>query len=253
MIKRVLKQILASFDYEVRKRSHHFVDDFTDQTKLLHQQDVKYIFDLGANIGQTAAKYRRLFPSATIYSFEPTDEAFKTLCETFKDCDFVKPQKLAVTNATGHKQFFSYKDSVTNSLLPVAARADRYMFPSSMETVQCAEVQTITIDEFCRKENIEQINILKMDIQGGEILALQGAVGLLSKQAIDLVYAEVLFSQLYENQANFHEVNKLLEDYGYSLYGIYNFNRCSNGKLGFADAIFISNGIQETLPTEYIN
>lgn len=252
MFKGILKRVLAAFDYELRKRSRYFIDDFQDQKKLLQQQDVKYILDCGANIGQTAVKYKQLFPSANIYSFEPTSETFLTLCETFKDCERVKPQQLAVSNLTGYKHFFVYEDSQLNSLWTVDSQTeDRYML--SMTNVKSIDVPTITIDEFCTREKIERIDLLKMDIQGGELLALQGAVELLERQAIDLIYTEVFFAKLYDNQAKFDEINKFLDDYGYSLYGIYNMTRLLDGTLGYADAIFITHNIQKKLPSPYAN
>lgn len=66
MIKNILKQSLAFFNLEVRRRSYYFIDDFLDQKKLLSKQEVTSIFDIGANIGQTSTKYREIFPNATI-------------------------------------------------------------------------------------------------------------------------------------------------------------------------------------------
>lgn len=247
MLKEIIKQIFAFFDYELRKRSRYFVDAFQDQKKLLEQQNVQFIFDCGANIGQTTAKYRKLFPNATIYSFEPTHKTFNILSETFKDSDSVKPQQLAVSNLNGHQQFFVYEDSQLNSLSAIDAPSDTYMF-SSMESVQYTKVSTITLDEFCIRDKIERIDLLKMDIQGGELLALQGAVSLLQKQAIDLIYLEVNFGKLYEYQAYFHEINKFLQENKYILYGVYNLTRLSDGTLGYGDAIFISSDFQNKLP-----
>jgi len=252
MFKEILKQFFAFFDYELRRRSRYFVDAFQDQKKLLQHQNVKYIFDCGANIGQTTAKYRQLFPNATIYSFEPTVQTFNILCETFKQCNQIKPQKLAVSNLTGYKQFFVYDDSQLNSLWAINSPSDTYML-SLMESIQDTNVSTITLDEFCVREEIERINILKMDIQGGELLALQGALGLLNQQAIYLIYLEIMFGKLYENQADFYEINKFMEEHGYILYGVYNLTRLSDGTLGYGDAIFISPDIKRKLPPFYKN
>lgn len=78
-------------------------------------------------------------------------------------------------------------------------------------------------------------------------MALQGAVNLLSTQSIDLVYTEVLFAKLYENQANFYNLCELLSQYGYVLYELYNLKYGKNGVLAWGDAIFISPSIEYLL------
>lgn len=247
MIKNILKQSLAFFNLEVRRRSCYFIDDFLDQKKLLSKQEVTSIFDVGANIGQTSTKYREIFPNATIYAFEPTEEAFIKLHSKFKDCSHVKPFKAAVSSQSGHQPFFIYQSSLINSLLPVTTNADLYVLPPSHDFLETTYVQTTTIDIFCVQENIDKINILKMDIQGGELIALNGASNLLQTKSIDLIYMEVLFGEQYENQANFHDISKFLKDHKYILYGIYNLTRNSDGTLGYADAIFISPNTQKNL------
>jgi FkbM family methyltransferase len=248
MFKEIIKQVFAFFDYELRKRSRYFVDAFQDQKKLLERQNVQLIFDCGANIGQTTAKYRQLFPNATIYSFEPTQKTFNILSETFQDSASVKPQQLALSNINGHQQFTVYKESVLNSFFSIEQEADKYLLPQHCEKIETVDITTITIDEFCAKNKIDKIDILKMDIQGGELLALQGAVSLLNQQAINLIYLEINFAKLYQDQSNFHEINKFLEEYDYFCYGIYNLYRGFDGSLGFADAIFISREIKRQLP-----
>ncbi len=44
-----------------------------------------------------------------------------------------------------------------------------------MENVTTILVPTTSIDNFCEREGIDEIHILKMDIQAGELLALKGA------------------------------------------------------------------------------
>src|SRR5499433_3557969 len=42
---------------------------------------IRTIFDIGANIGKKARAYRKLFPEATIYCFEPTPGPFERLSQ----------------------------------------------------------------------------------------------------------------------------------------------------------------------------
>lgn len=240
------KNWLHNLGYEVRA-SH--VNPFEDQSKILQPlSEVKIIFDLGANIGQTIEKYQIQFPQATIYAFEPSQDAFTTLSSQYQADPRVKTYQLAVSQKTGKEKFFLNYDNVMNSLLSVADSATTYLHSYQTKNVDCVEVATTSINEFCSPENLQDIDILKMDIQGGEIMALQGASDLLSKQAIRLIYTEVLFAKLYDQQANFYQIANFLESYGYRLYGLYDLHYGSNGTLGWGDAIFVSPEVEASLP-----
>jgi hypothetical protein len=49
----------------------YHADSFRAQQLLLRHQTPQTIFDVGANKGQTALTYARLFPAARLYCFEP--------------------------------------------------------------------------------------------------------------------------------------------------------------------------------------
>ena len=46
-------------------------DPFSDIVRLSGTRAVRTIFDVGANVGQTASALSAMFPESTIYSFEP--------------------------------------------------------------------------------------------------------------------------------------------------------------------------------------
>jgi hypothetical protein len=53
-----------------------------DLKRILGDVPVNTIFDVGANIGQTALYFNKHFPGADIYSFEPVKATFNTLKNT---------------------------------------------------------------------------------------------------------------------------------------------------------------------------
>jgi hypothetical protein len=101
-------------------------------------------------------------------------------------------------------------------------------------------VDIITLDEFTREHELEHIDILKLDIQGGEVQALMGAHELLLHHQIDLIFTEVFFVPHYEGALLFHGLTTLLLGFGYSLYNITHFVRGRNGQLRFGDALYVS-------------
>lgn len=248
-LNRYVGDCLRRLGFEVRRTGQGFhADAFEDQKALLAgRREVRTILDVGANTGQTARHYRSLFPEATIHSFEPFEPSFRALSESLRDDPQIRPERLAVADAEGTRTFFSNRESVTNSLLPAADGVAETLSTSMIETVATVEVPTTTLDAFCASRGLESVQILKMDIQGGELMALRGASRLLESRAIDLIYAEVLFADLYEGQADFCEVRKHLADRGYDLYMIYNLSAGRNSLLAWADAIFLSPAIRQEL------
>ncbi|MEI2418821.1 FkbM family methyltransferase, partial [Arthrospira platensis SPKY2] len=214
--------------------------------KMLLQNNVKTIFDIGANVGKITAKYRDLFPHAKIYSFEPFPEAFQQLKLKFEEDNFVELQNFAIGNSTGVKEFDINRKSSTNSLFSRPIKGKRY-YSRSGETLSITKVPVKTIDEFCKQAEISHISILKMDIQGGELLALQGAIEQLSASSIDLIYTEVFFITHYENSPLFYDICSFLAKYQYTLYSMYNIVYARDGQMRYADAIFLSSRIRENV------
>lgn len=249
--KELIKSLFRSIGYDLsrlstlqRARNQPADDPFLHQKRLLLNQKVKIVFDIGANIGRTIARYRQLFPEAVIYGFEPFEKSYSVIFQTYKNCKLIKPFKLAVANSVGRKRFFCSNESVMNSLLPLSSRSSMLSNATNSAVV---EVETTTLDVFCEENGIKQVQILKMDIQGGELLALEGSVNLLGKGAIEIIYVEVNFNEIYDHQAYFHDISRFLMDHQYYLYGLYNVAYSPAGPIGWADAIFISPQILKTL------
>lgn len=223
-------------------------EEYRDQRTLLGKGGSGTILDVGAHTGESAIKYSRLFPSSKVYSFEPLPESFRVLQSRFKNNPRIIPIQAAVSDSEGIQQFFSNVDSATNSLLPVTDEAAQWVdVPGSVRPNQKVEVETVTIDGFCKDRNIDRVAILKMDIQGGELLALNGATESLRKRAISLILCEMLFVPLYERQAQFYQVCDFLASFEYRLYSLYNFAYSGGGQLKWCDGLFVSPDIQKAL------
>jgi len=245
MFKTILKSLLPAFNSISEKYGWHLKpepDAFYIQQRLLVETSSKIIFDVGANIGQTAIKYRNLFPDAKVYSFEPCPEVFDVLSKKFANDPFVFPINTAVSSTEKFVDFYVNDYDQMSSTLPLDITAQEWVKSERNIIHKAIQVPSDQIDRFCEREKIHQVDILKMDIQGGEIDALKSAKKMLSNQSIKLIYLEINFAPLYQGQGSFCEINHLLLNHGYEFYGFYN-NRHRNGKLKFCDAIFISPAI----------
>ncbi len=142
----------------------------------------------------------------------------------------------AIGDKKGKNTLFVNKNVDTNSLLKpsrIGLSSDK-----QVANVSTIEVDVWTIDEFCRTNDINFIDILKLDIQGGELAALKGAETLLSNKQIKLIYSETYFKQQYDRQPLFHDIAKYLEQFGYETQDFYN-PIYGNKSLAWCDVIFL--------------
>lgn len=147
--------------------------------------DVRVIFDVGANVGQSALRYCEAFPHARVFAFEPGPETFKILSANVETSRRVKAERLALGQQPGEAELHMYELSVLNSLTPNTTYSARYN--TKGKTVSC---RLETLDNYCAQHNIERLDLLKIDTEGSELAVLQGAKRMLASGAIRFVYAE---------------------------------------------------------------
>ncbi len=238
-LKDTIRRLLNKFGFEIHRIS--FNDPFLAQRELLKQVKVNIIFDIGAHIGNITAIYKKVFPDSTIYCFEPSPSTFKILQKRFKNDTSVKVFRIAISDKTGETQFFINKNEATNSLLPVMESSKKFVNNiKDLETKNIIKVFSSTLDEFCEDKNIEEIHILKMDIQGAELKALKGAERMLTEKRIWLIFTEIMFIPLYKNQSLFHDICKFLYEKNYFLFNFYNLRYTPSLRIKWGDAIFLN-------------
>jgi len=243
MNKNSINKILRKFGFEVHgtgyiqsvQKSSFKEDAFQKQVELL-ANDAVTIFDVGANFGDTVLHYHQIYPQASIYAFEPFPATYSAMVEKTKNISKLKTHQLALSDNTGKSVFYVNKNVDTNSLLP----SKKMGLSSDKEVEQqgTVDVTLTTIDSFCLEHGITGIDILKLDIQGGELAALKGAAGMLKEKKIKLIYSETYFRAQYVDQPLFYDIAQFLGQYGYQLQDIYN-PIYGKGSIAWCDVIFL--------------
>ncbi len=237
-MKATLKRLFRRFGVDVRHADKH--DAVIMQKRLLAGTEVKTVFDVGAYHGEWTGTYRRLFPAAQIFAFEPFPESRAIVEKTFQGESAVTVVAAALGDVPGERAFYANQAAATSSLLRVDARTDASLVSHELLTLRSELlVPVLTIDEFCQEHGIDRLNLLKIDVQGAETLVLRGAAKMLQRRAIDLIYTELQIMHHYEAQSYYFEVCDYLHRSGYDLYGFYNFAVSGVGRFGWADAIFV--------------
>ena len=208
--------------------------------------DKPVIFDIGAHRGETMNEYRSRFPDAMIYCFEPFPESREFLKKKVGTDSSTKIIPFAIADKPGQRSFYVNAIEVTNSLLRMSGEGIRYL-PKGKENRSTIQVKVTSIDEFVRDNNLEKIDILKMDIQGGELMALNGASKTLKEHPPSVIYTEVSYMHRYESQPLFHDLWTFLNQFGYSLFDVYHIAKATDGQILFGDALFISTDVRKNV------
>ncbi len=232
----------ASYNHNIiidKNQSHH--DPFEDQCFLINTHS-PVIFDAGAYVGTVTEKYADLFEDPTIYAFEPSPSAFSQLKQRTKELSNVNVFNIAISNQNKKCKFNLNKFSPTNSLLDCSLTANQTWGENLIDTERSIIVTSYTIDQFCDEHNLGTIDILKLDVQGGELAALKGASNMFKREKIQVVYTEIIFIDTYKNQTTLSELLHHMDQFNFQLYNIYNI-KSLNRQLVQADLIFANKNL----------
>jgi len=195
------------------------------------------IVDVGANVGDTVDRFLKAFPEASIWAIEPHPETFELLRRRFGGTPRIHLRNIAMGERSSQATMFSYTNSAINALSPISTRAvpllDGQVVPTASVSVSVRSMADFVIDE-----NLDQIDILKLDTQGHELEILTGAADLLSSGKIRYVLTELTFAMLYERQSRSGEVIAALERCGFKLFDFYDFVYDPAQGLKWGDALF---------------
>ncbi len=230
--------VLRSLRRALGLRSNRDTAAFDAQRRLFRNEQA-VIADVGAHLGQTARRYRGLFPQATIHCFEPFPASFDTLTRELANDAKLHAHQLALGAAPGRRTLNVNRSSATNSLLRSDERAEAYWGRDVLVTDSSIDVAVTTLDAFCIERSLTHLDILKLDVQGAEIEVLAGAERLLREQAIDVVYMEMLVAPTYVGQRELHDYLSFFRAHGYVLFDFYNPVR-KHGRLLQTDNLMVA-------------
>jgi len=191
------------------------------------------IVDGGACVGSTTQTFLKLWPNCVVHAFEGRPDLAKGLRKQFRDKINVKVYNFALGEVNGSTKFNITKYIGTGSVLSPSAQSARYN-GQRVEIVDTVNVPMVRIDKM-----VPKADMIKLDIQGGEVGAINGIGTVMDR--IKIIVTEVMFYAAYKDQPLFCEINSLLEGYGFQLFNLYNLSTHKLGKLTAGDALFINN------------
>jgi FkbM family methyltransferase len=144
------------------------------------------VLDIGAHHGlYTLLASKRVGPTGKVIAFEPSQRERKTLRHhlVLNRCQNVIVQELALGNESAECGLYvvEHCSGACNSLKP----------PATDAKTTIARVRMARLDDVLLKHNIDQVNFIKLDVEGAEREVFKGAARLLDCRPRPVILVEV--------------------------------------------------------------
>jgi FkbM family methyltransferase len=182
-----IKGLLARQGGVLVSTSRFGIYPFADVKRLAVEwkYPVTTIFDVGASEGESTLEALNKFPEARVLGFEPHPSTFGNLMAKIGGNPRFQGFNVALGTDIGEVEMIEYDKFKANSLAPDNPHSKR--FNTRGRTIR---VQETTLDTFCSEHSIDNIDLLKIDVEGFDLVVLQGSSLMLQKRAVKFVLVE---------------------------------------------------------------
>jgi FkbM family methyltransferase len=214
---------------EVLFAVEHLVDDkegFEYNTLKIFKSLLKKnytVLDIGANIGLfSLLASNKIGNDGKIYAFEPIKKTNEVLKENLllNNINNVIVSCIALSNKVG-KVSFSIPNDIDNSR---EGDAFNSMNLNNDNIDSENQIDCTTLDLFLKENNIINVDLIKIDIEGAEMLCFQGSINLLSSANPPIIIMECAELLCNRFKYSVYDVLAYLNQFGYS-FEQYEFNQ----------------------------
>lgn len=176
-------------------------------------------FDVGANIGYYSLLAALENKKINIVSFEPASGPLFYLKENIRINNFknIKVESLALSDSNDEITFYESKNIKYKYLKHSLGGTSSTRKNKKLLNFVVNKVQTMTLDNYVKKNYVKKIDLIKLDTEGTENIILSKSVNIL-KEMKPIIICETLFNKIEL------ELELIMKSYGYQFY-----NHIGNG------------------------
>ena len=173
------------------------------------------LIDIGANMGYCSLLMSRTVgEDGKVFAIEPSERDFLRLVDNvnLNKLNNVNVYRLAISDISGEVEI-SIASEERSSLNTLGTEFSN----RGIEKIRTEKVEATTLDRFVEQEEIDKIDVIKMDIEGSEFKALLGA-----KDSIEMFRPTLILginkNSLKANGSSTEDIEKILRDFRYKMY-----------------------------------
>jgi FkbM family methyltransferase len=193
-------QELNDIDFDILQ---NILFHFTNFKKSLNTESV--FFDVGTNAGSFLNVLNN-FAFSNVHCFEPHPFLAEKTNQVYPH---ITMNDYCLGNSNGFIDI--YIPSMSVGLSSVIRRP---VFDQLNQEIRVLNVKCQTLDSYCEEHSIQQIDFIKIDVEGAEKTVFEGAKGLLQENRIKAGVFEI-GETLNDAGTSTDEVCALIESYGY--------------------------------------
>jgi FkbM family methyltransferase len=194
------------------------------------------VIDVGAHRGAFIDDLNRCFVVKEAILIEPIAHLSNLLKEKFDARKYAIFQNVLTSKDDEEVRFHVNEFEETSSLLQFDTGMNELAnINTNLSAIE--KIRTRTLDSIRKEKRIDQLDILKIDVQGSELEVLTSAEKTLG--ITEYIWVELSFKPLYIQSAVFSDVHNYLIKKGFLLLEISPGYRSSEGELLQADVLFV--------------
>lgn len=169
-----------NLNYDPRSNGEHWL------ISRLSTLPIRCVFDVGANRGEWADVASRNFLAADIHVFEIAPGVGRVLQHKFRDAQNISVHLTGLSSQDGNLDIFESEGNDELSSVYDLSNIDVYKKAKWRQVAS----STTTGDLFCSRNHIDEIDFLKIDVEGAEYLVLEGFANMIERGMIGLIQFE---------------------------------------------------------------